>query len=142
MNMVALFEAGAAPVDSPKKQILTQQAPALDDDVDLDSDSDSDSDSDEDDNGNQKVTEGDSPLRDAAKHGDRESLEKILLMTDPDLDLTDSHGDTALTWSCYNDNIQIAEKLIKCGANVEIRNKNGNTAHREYRTQSQHQDKL
>jgi ankyrin repeat protein len=123
-NMVALFKAGAAADDAVEKQIIQTSTKQL-----VDDDDDSDSDSDEDDGDEMQVgTEGESPLREAAKHGDLDSVEKILLLTDPDLNLTDSHGDTALTWSCYNNHIHVAEKLIKCGANIEIRNKNGNNA--------------
>jgi ankyrin repeat protein len=44
------------------------------------------------------------------------------------LDLQDTHGDTALIRSCRKKDLGVAEMLIRAGANYSIRNKNGLSA--------------
>ena len=58
-----------------------------------------------------------SPLIDAAKNADRETL-RALLQKKADVNAADVDGATALHWASYRDDVEGADLLIRAGANV------------------------
>jgi ankyrin repeat protein len=63
----------------------------------------------------------------AARTNDIRLLNK-LLVENKDINSVDERGSTALIIACYNDNLEIAELLLKRGCNPNIQDKMGNTA--------------
>ena len=45
-----------------------------------------------------------------------------------DIDAIDYEGNTALLWACIGRNHEIARHLIQVGANINVRNNDGDTA--------------
>jgi len=69
------------------------------------------------------------PLFAAAVNGDRSSLERILDSSWTDnLDVFDKFGRTPLMYSCLGDHSECAEFLIKCGADVNMKDMLGRTS--------------
>ena len=69
---------------------------------------------------------GNSPLADAAMNGDR-VLVQSLLKQKADLNAVQSDGATAIQWSAYRDDLEMADLLIAAGANIQLANREGAT---------------
>ena len=69
---------------------------------------------------------GNSPLADAAMNGDR-VLVQSLLKQKADLNAVQADGATAIQWSAYRDDLEMADLLIAAGANIQLANREGAT---------------
>src|SRR5690348_1760168 len=67
-----------------------------------------------------------SPVADAAMTGDRTAL-KSLLTRKVDVNAPQADGATAIQWAAYRNNLEMADLLIKAGANVKAANRDGAT---------------
>ena len=67
------------------------------------------------------------PLIDAVKTADREAV-RALLQKKVDVNAAEGDGTTALLWASYKDDVEIADLLIRAGANVNAANDLGATA--------------
>lgn len=67
-------------------------------------------------------------LHEAAWSGEYQVLKELLKVPGIDINATDDNGDTPLHRSIWSDNRYICEELINAGANVSIRNRDGQTA--------------
>ncbi len=66
------------------------------------------------------------PVVDAAKHGDVPTV-RALLKQQADVNATEPDGTTALHWAAYRDQAEIADLLIRGGAQVQVKNRYGVT---------------
>jgi uncharacterized protein len=65
-------------------------------------------------------------LVEAAKNGDREAV-RALLRKQPDVNVAEADGTTALHWASYADDLELADLLIRAGAGVNAANDLGVT---------------
>src|SRR5258708_6089261 len=63
-------------------------------------------------------------LVDAVKNNDKESVQTLLKQT-IDVNQTEPDGATALAWAVHHDNLEIAESLVRAGADVNAANDYG-----------------
>jgi uncharacterized protein len=68
----------------------------------------------------------DLPLVDAAKNGDKQAI-RSLLRSGADVNAAEGDGATALAWSAYRDDLEIADLLIQARVNVNAANDYGVT---------------
>jgi ankyrin repeat protein len=68
----------------------------------------------------------DAPLADAAEKMDRSRI-RLLLKQRVDVDTPQIDGMTALHWAAYHDDLEIADVLVRAGANVKAANRYGVT---------------
>jgi ankyrin repeat protein len=68
----------------------------------------------------------DSGLLEAVRSGDRETVRSLLKQT-VDVDAAKADGASALAWAVYQDDLEIADLLIRAGANVNLANEYGIT---------------
>src|SRR5262245_35517794 len=67
-----------------------------------------------------------SPLSDAAKNGDKETL-RSLIQKGANVNATEGDGTTALHWASYRDDLEAVDLLIRAGAKVNAANDLGAT---------------
>src|SRR5438045_6525887 len=67
-----------------------------------------------------------SDVADAAQKGDKAALRKLILAKS-DVNAAQPDGATALHWAVYRDDIEAADLLIKAGAIVKTKNREGIT---------------
>jgi uncharacterized protein len=67
-----------------------------------------------------------SPVADAVMNGDRAELRRLLLKN-VDVNVPQVDGATALHWAVYRDDVDVADLLIRAGANVRAANREGTT---------------
>src|SRR5690349_2707031 len=63
---------------------------------------------------------GDSRLSEAAMQGDKATVTK-LLQQKADVNAPQGDGTTALHWAAYRDDVEMAQMLIKAGADVMVK---------------------
>jgi len=69
---------------------------------------------------------GNSPVADAAMNGDTATVQ-TLLHDKADVNAPQADGATALQWAAYRSNLQLADVLLKAGANPKLANHDGRT---------------
>jgi ankyrin repeat protein len=69
---------------------------------------------------------GKSDIADAAQRGDRAAVQKLILQK-VDVNSTQVDGATALHWAVYHQDAELADMLIRAGANVKAANRTGMT---------------
>src|SRR5260221_4040427 len=69
---------------------------------------------------------GKSDVADAAMRGDRTAL-RALLQQKTDVNAPQVDGATALHWAIYRDDLEMADLLIRAGANIKAVNREGVT---------------
>jgi ankyrin len=69
---------------------------------------------------------GKSDIADAAQKGDRAAVQKLILQK-VDVNAPQVDGATALHWAVYRQDVELADILIRAGANVEATNRTGIT---------------
>jgi ankyrin repeat protein len=69
---------------------------------------------------------GKSDIADAAQRGDRAAVQKLILQK-VDVNSTQVDGATALHWAIYHQDAELADMLIRAGANVKAANRTGMT---------------
>src|ERR1041385_650738 len=67
---------------------------------------------------------GDARLSEAAMQGDKATVTK-LLQQKVDVNAPQGDGTTALHWAAYRDDVEMAQLLIKAGANVTVKTRVG-----------------
>jgi hypothetical protein len=77
---------------------------------------------------NEKNTLNQEKLIDAAINGDFETIKRLFLEHDTDVNIKNSDGYTALRSAVNNNHIRIVEFLLKNGAEINAKNNNGKTA--------------
>ena len=65
-----------------------------------------------------------SDIADAVRRGDKEAV-RTLVAAKADVNAPQGDGMTALHWAAYNDDVEIAESLIRAGAGVQAVTRNG-----------------
>lgn len=65
-----------------------------------------------------------SEIADAARRGDKEAV-RLLLAEKVDVNARQGDGTTALHWAAYNDDVEMAQLLIRAGASVHAMTRNG-----------------
>jgi ankyrin repeat protein len=70
------------------------------------------------------LSAADSPLADAAMRGDLDTV-RSLLEEKVDVNAAQGDGTTALHWAAYRDDLELAQSLIKAGANLEAKTRLG-----------------
>lgn len=68
-----------------------------------------------------------SPLADAAMHGDRDTVRRLLRQS-ADVDAPQADGMTALLWAAHLDDVEMADRLLDAGADIGAGNRTGATA--------------
>ena len=68
----------------------------------------------------------DLPLVDAVKRGDIQTL-RALLQRQPEVNISEADGTTALHWAAHREDMEAADLLIRAGANVKVANSLGVT---------------
>src|SRR4051812_42019473 len=68
-----------------------------------------------------------SPVADAAMKGDTSAVTKLIAQK-ADVNAGQADGATALQWAAYSNNLQLADALIKAGADPKLANHDGATA--------------
>ena len=68
-----------------------------------------------------------SPVADAAMRSDLASV-RALIKQKADVNAPQVDGATALHWAVHLDNVEMADALVKAGANVKVANRVGATA--------------
>jgi ankyrin repeat protein len=63
-----------------------------------------------------------SEIADAVMRGDKAAL-RVQLARKADVNLTQVDGSSALHWAVYRDDLEMADMLIRAGANVDVRNR-------------------
>ncbi len=79
-------------------------------------------------NPNQSDVNGVTPLMRAASKGHEDCVNALLRSTNINLEQKDAQGKTALIYSAYAPNTQIAASLLRRGANINATDNRGNTA--------------
>ncbi len=69
---------------------------------------------------------GKSEIADAAQRGDRAAVQKLILQK-VDVNAPQVDGATALHWAVYRQDTELADQLIRGGANVKAVNRTGVT---------------
>jgi uncharacterized protein len=67
-----------------------------------------------------------SPLSEAAKNGDKDSL-RSLLQKGANVNATEGDGSTALHWASYRDDLEAVDILLRAGAKINVANDLGAT---------------
>src|SRR5438445_5195080 len=71
--------------------------------------------------------EGDTPLNVAIREGHPEIAVKLIQYDKSSINTPNQDGDTPLSWACHNNLPTVVEALLKNGANVDVKDKAGET---------------
>jgi len=74
--------------------------------------------------GNLLFAAGDTRLPDAAMQGDKAAV-RTLLQQKTDVNVAQGDGNTALHWAAYRDDLEMAQALVKAGANQQAKTRIG-----------------
>src|SRR5436853_5257309 len=69
---------------------------------------------------------GKADVADAVMKGDKTAL-RVLLQQKADVNSPQVDGATALHWAVYQDDVETVDRLIKAGAQVDVKNREGIT---------------
>ena len=67
-----------------------------------------------------------SPVADAAMKGDKAAVQ-ALIKEKTDVNVPQADGATAIQWAAYRNDLEMADLLIRAGANVKLANREGAT---------------